>query len=153
MKFRKQKQNNPSDNEEKEMTFWDHLEELRGVLIHGAIALVLMTVVAIAFKEFLFDQIVLAPKNSDFITYRILCKMGKMLSMTSLCFDASSLHLINISLAGQFTSHMLVSFIAACIVTSPYIIWQFWRFIKPGLTEEEIKHTSGAVWIISSLFI
>jgi sec-independent protein translocase protein TatC len=153
MKSRDNQQNKSSENEEKEMTFWDHLEELRGVLIHGVIALVLTTIVAIAFKEFLFDHIVLAPKNSDFITYRILCKIGKMLSMTSLCFDTSSLQLINISLAGQFTSHMLVSFIAGCIVSSPYIIWRFWRFIKPGLTEEEIRHTRGAVWVISSLFI
>jgi sec-independent protein translocase protein TatC len=153
MKARNQEKNNPLQIEEKEMTFWDHLDELRGVLIHSVIAVILTTIVAIAFKEFLFDQVVLAPKNSDFITYRILCKIGKLLSMNSLCFDTSSLHLINISLAGQFTSHMLISFIAGCIVSSPYIVWEFWRFIKPGLTEDEIKHTRGAVWIISSLFI
>jgi sec-independent protein translocase protein TatC len=153
MKSRDKQENKSSENEDQEMTFWDHLEELRGVLIHGVIALILTTIVAIAFKEFLFDHIVLAPKNSDFITYRVLCKIGKMLSMTSLCFDTSSLHLINISLAGQFTSHMLVSFIAGCIVSSPYIIWKLWRFIKPGLTEEEVRHTRGAVWVITSLFI
>ena len=153
MKKQDQDETTVQDIEEKEMTFWDHLEELRGVLIHGVIAVILTTIVAIIFKEFLFDQVVLAPKNSDFITYRILCKLGKMLSMSSLCFDTSSLHLINISLAGQFTSHMTVSFIAGCIVSSPYIIWRFWKFIKPGLTPEEIKHTRGAVAIISSLFL
>jgi sec-independent protein translocase protein TatC len=137
----------------KEMTFWEHLEELRSVLIRSVVVLLLMTVVAIFFKEFLFDKIVLAPKNSDFITYRVLCHIGKWLSWSALCFDTSSLHLINISLAGQFTSHMTVSFIAACIVTSPYVIWELWRFVKPGLTENEVRNTRGAVTVISSLFI
>jgi sec-independent protein translocase protein TatC len=153
MDDRNQQAKHNNGSQEQEMTFWDHLEELRGVLIHGVVAIILTTIVAIIFKEFLFDQVVLAPKNSDFITYRVLCKLGKLLSMNSLCLDTSSLHLINISLAGQFTSHMMVSFVAGCIVSSPYIIWKFWRFIKPGLTEEEVKHTRGAVAVISSLFI
>jgi len=112
-----------------------------------------MTIIAFTFKRILFDYIVLAPKESDFITYQLLCKLGKFLSISSLCFDTGSIHLINISLAGQFTSHITISFIAGCIVSSPYIVWEFWRFIKPGLTEEEKKNTTGVVFIISSLFI
>jgi len=153
MKAQDQKKNKDLHSEEKEMTFWDHLDELRGVLVHSVIAVVVMTILAIVFKEFLFDHVILAPKNSDFITYRVLCRIGKLLSMQSLCFDTSSIHLINISLAGQFTSHMMVSLIAGGIVSSPYIVWEFWRFIKPGLSEQEIKHTRGAVFFISSLFI
>ncbi len=137
----------------KEMTFWEHLDELRAVLIRSVAVLLVLTIAAIVFKEFLFDKVVLAPKNADFITYRVLCRLGKFLSMNSLCFDTSTLHLININLAGQFTSHMTVSFVAACIVTSPYIVWELWRFIKPGLTQQEKQHTRGAVLIISGLFI
>ncbi|MCX6252753.1 MAG: twin-arginine translocase subunit TatC [Bacteroidetes bacterium] len=138
---------------EKEMTFWEHLDELRGVLIRSLIAVVVLTIVAFSFKNILFDYIVLAPKDPDFITYRLLCRLGTFLSISSLCFDTGPIHLINISLAGQFTSHITISFIAGCIVGSPYIIWEFWRFIKPGLTEDERKNTRGVVFIISSLFI
>jgi sec-independent protein translocase protein TatC len=136
-----------------EMTFWEHLDEFRSVLIRGIIAFMLLSIVAFSFKHILFDYIILGPKNSDFITYRVLCKLGKFFGVNSLCMDTSSLHLININLAGQFMTHMTTSFIAGFIVASPYIIWEFWRFVKPGLTETEQKNTRGAVLVISSLFL
>jgi sec-independent protein translocase protein TatC len=138
---------------EKEMSFWEHLDELRALLFRCIIAIIVTMICAFIFKEFLFDHIILAPKNSDFITYRVLCKLGKLISMNSLCFDTTSLNLININLAGQFLSHMTVSIVAGFIISTPYIIWEFWRFIKPGLTPLEIRHTRGAVFIISSLFL
>jgi sec-independent protein translocase protein TatC len=142
-----------NDHPEKEMSFWDHLDELRALLFRSIIAVVVAMITAFVFKEFLFDHVILAPKNSDFITYRVLCKLGKLISVNSLCFDTASLNLINISLAGQFMSHMTVSLVAGFIVATPYIIWEFWRFVKPGLTPVEIKYTRGAVLIISSLFL
>ena len=138
---------------EREMTFWEHLDELRGVLIRGIIAIAVVTIVAFSFKNILFDVIILGPKNSDFITYRVLCKLGKMISMNSLCLDTTSLHLINISLAGQFMAHITTSIIAGFVVASPYIFWEFWRFVKPGLTDTERKSTRGAVLVISTLFL
>ena len=147
--------NRPDDEEsqEKEMTFWDHLDALRGAIIRSVIAIFVVSITAFIFKRILFDQIILAPKNNDFITYRILCKLGKMLSIDSFCFDTTSIKLININLAGQFTSHMMISIIAGLIVASPYIVWELWRFLKPGLTENERKYTRGAVLIISMLFL
>jgi sec-independent protein translocase protein TatC len=136
-----------------EMTFWEHLDAFRSVLIRGIIAFIVLSIVAFSFKHILFDYVILAPKNNDFITYRVLCKLGKMMGMNSFCLDTSSLHLINISLAGQFMAHMTTSFIAGFIVASPYIIWEFWRFVKPGLTPSEQKNTRGAVLVISSLFL
>jgi len=136
----------------KEMTFWDHLEVLRGSIMRSVIAIVAVSITAFIFKKILFDQVILAPKNNDFITYRILCRIGKMLSTDSFCFDTSSINLININLAGQFMAHMMISLIAGLIVASPYVVWEFWRFIKPGLTEHERKNTRGAVLIISMLF-
>lgn len=135
------------------MTFWEHLDELRGALIRSIIAIIILTIIAIVFKKVLFDYVILAPKDPDFITYRILCKLGKMISVNALCPDTAALHLININLAGQFMSHMTVSLIAGFIVASPYIVWEFWRFISPGLTDIERKNTRGAVLIISLLFI
>ena len=139
--------------EVREMTFWEHLDELRGVLIRSIIAIVIITIVAFSLKHILFDYIILGPKNSDFITYRVLCKLGKFLGMNSFCLDTSSIHLINISLAGQFMAHMTTSIITGLIVTSPYIIWELWRFIAPGLSPAERKNTRGAVFVISFLFL
>lgn len=138
---------------EEEMTFWEHLDELRGILVRSLIAVFAVSIVAFVFKEFLFDEVILAPKDPDFITYRILCWIGKKISVDSLCLDTSSLHLININLAGQFMSHMTISMIAGVIVAMPYIVWEFWKFIRPGLTESERKKTRGVVVIVSILFL
>jgi sec-independent protein translocase protein TatC len=140
-------------NEEKEMTFWEHLDELRGVLVRSIIAIAILAIVAFAFKHFLFENIILAPRDPDFITYRILCSLGKMLSLDALCPDTVPFQVININLAGQFMSHMTVSLVAAFMVASPYIVWELWRFIRPGLTKKERKSTRGAVGVISMLFI
>jgi sec-independent protein translocase protein TatC len=109
--------------------------------------------VAFAFKDILFDTIILGPKSKDFITYRLLCKLGKALAMPSLCVDPSSFQIININLAGQFLAHMNISLIAGLILALPYILWELWRFIKPGLTEKEVRASRGAIFVIFLLFI
>ncbi|MGE5423719.1 MAG: twin-arginine translocase subunit TatC [Syntrophothermus sp.] len=139
--------------EEDEMTFWDHLEELRGVLIRSAVAVVVLSIVAFSFKHILFDYVVLGPGREDFITYRVLCHLGKMISVDSFCFDVHTLKFINITLAGQFVSHMTIALIAGIIMASPFIVYQFWRFIRPALTDQEKNRSKGVVFIISSLFI
>jgi len=139
--------------EEQEMTFWEHLEEFRGTLWRILIAVLITSIAAFAFKEILFDDILLAPKSKHFITYQVFCRIGEWLSMPSLCIDPSQFQLININLAGQFTSHMNISLVAGLIVALPYVLWELWRFIKPGLTETEVRQSRGAVTIISLLFI
>lgn len=135
------------------MTFWEHLDELRSTLIWSIAAIALCGVVAFIYKEILFDHILLAPKEKSFITYRLLCKLADLTSIPSLCMDPSSFQIININLAGQFMSHMTISMVAGLIVAMPFVVWQFWRFIKPGLTETEIRHTRGGVFVISLLFL
>jgi sec-independent protein translocase protein TatC len=144
---------NHKETEEEGLTFWEHLDEFRGVLVRSVIAVVVLTIVAFSFKGILFDHVLLAPKNADFITYRILCKIGNFFSVGFLCLEPSSIKLININLAGQFMSHMTIAFMTGFLVASPYIVWEFWRFIKPGLTAEERKNTRGAVAVISGLFL
>ena len=139
--------------EEKEMTFWEHLDELRGTLWRILIAILVTSIAAFAFKEVLFDDIILAPKSKTFITYRAFCKLGDWLSMPSLCIDPSHFQLININLAGQFTTHMNISLVAGLIIALPYVLWELWRFIKPGLNDKEIRSSRGAVSIISILFL
>jgi sec-independent protein translocase protein TatC len=148
------KKEHPGEQEtEKEMTFWEHLDELRGTLWRILIAILVTSIAAFSFKEVLFDEIILAPKSKTFITYRVFCRLSEWLSMPSLCIDPSQFHLININLAGQFTSHMNISLVAGLILALPYVLWELWRFIKPGLNQQEIRSSRGAVIIISFLFI
>jgi len=137
----------------REMTFWEHLDELRSTLVWSMVAIAVCGITAFIFKEILFDHIILAPKEKSFITYRLLCKLADVASMPSLCIDPSSFQIININLAGQFMSHMTISLVAGLIIAMPFVLWQFWRFIKPGLTDKEVKHTRGGVFIISLLFL
>ena len=136
-----------------EMTFWEHLDELRGTLWRIVIALLVASIVAFVFKNVLFDDIILAPKSKSFITYRLFCQLGEWLSMPSLCIDPSQFQLINITLAGQFTAHMNISLVAGLMIALPYALWELWRFIKPGLNDQEIRNSRGAVTIITALFL
>jgi sec-independent protein translocase protein TatC len=140
-------------DEEAEMSFWEHLDELRGTLWRILIAVLVTSIAAFAFKDILFDDIILAPKSRTFITYRVFCKLGDLLNLPSLCIDPSQFQLININLAGQFTSHMNISLVAGLIIALPYILWELWRFVKPGLNDQEVRSSRGAVFIISFLFI
>jgi sec-independent protein translocase protein TatC len=135
------------------MSFWDHLDALRGHMFRSALAIVVLAIVAFLNRAFIFDRIILAPKDSGFITNRLLCRMGEWMSVPSLCPGNLDLKIININLSGQFTTHMYISFFAGMVVAAPYIIWEIWRFIRPALYEKEKKHSSGAVMSMSLLFV
>ena len=138
---------------EVEMSFWDHLDALRGHLFRSAIAIVVLAIVAFINREFIFDQLILAPKDPEFITNRLLCHLGVLTNIPSLCLGNFDLKIININLSGQFTTHMYISFFAGLIVAAPYVIWEIWRFIKPALYDKERKNSRGAVFSMSLLFI
>ena len=126
------------------MTFWDHLEELRRVLFRIAAVVVSLMLLAFLFKEELF-AVVLAPKSSDFLTYQLFGCMADWLSMPGLKPDPFNAQLINTQLAGQFITHMTVSFYAGLIVASPYVIYQLFRFVSPALYENERKYSLRVV--------
>ena len=111
------------------MTFWDHLDELRSVIIRVLVITVLAGAVAFCLKEQLF-AVVLAPRTSDFITYRL---MG---------VEPFSIHLMNTGLTEQFMIHLKTAMYAGVLVVSPYIIWQFFRFISPALYDNERKYAT-----------
>lgn len=135
-----------------DMTFWDHADVLRRYLIRAVLAIVVCAVVAFCYKSFVFDTVILAPSQSSFITYRILCKLASLVNIPELCVTHIPMELINIEIGGQFRYHMLISFIAGIIVAFPFIVFQFWMFIKPALTEKEQHYSRGMVFYISSLF-
>jgi sec-independent protein translocase protein TatC len=138
---------------EAEMSFWEHLEELRWHLFRAVLVLFLLAIAAFIFREFIFDQVILAPKNPDFVTYRILCRLGELISVDSLCLGDIDLKIINITMAGQFTTHLYISFITALVVAFPYVIWEIWSFVRPALLPKEKKYSRGAVFFSTLLFI
>lgn len=139
-------------NKEKKMTFWQHLEELRWVIIYSFISILIGSTVSFIFKNFVFNSIILAPKNPDFITNDLLCRLSDILSIKSICINSHPLEIINIDLAGQFYIHIFISITTGVIISAPIILWLLWRFIKPALLEKEKKHTKGTVLITSILF-
>jgi sec-independent protein translocase protein TatC len=135
------------------MSFWGHLEELRGHLVRSAIAIFLMAIVAFIAKDIIFDYVILAPKEPWFVTNKLFCRLAEILSSPALCINQVPVQLINIDMAGQFKTHILVSVVAGLIVAFPYVIWEFWRFIKPALHDNERSNSRGAVAVTSLLFL
>lgn len=138
---------------EEEMTFLEHLEELRWHLVRSILSIVILGIIAFVFNEIIFDTILIAPKSPDFFTNDMLCSLGDLVGVKSLCINSKPFEIININMSGQFTTHIMVSLIAGFIVSFPYIFWEFWRFIMPALYPDEKKHAGGAVFFSSLLFI
>jgi len=152
----KQKKGGKADGE---MSFLEHLEELRWHIIRSIISIVAMMIVAFIFKNILFDHVILAPKSSTFITNRLLCQFSHFLASHMefknpdiLCINTRELHLINIKMSGQLTTHITVALVAGLILASPFVINEFWKFFKPALHSNEAKHARGAVLSTTGLF-
>ncbi|MEL0240782.1 MAG: twin-arginine translocase subunit TatC, partial [Flavobacteriaceae bacterium] len=136
-----------------EMSFLDHLEELRWHLIRSILAIMIVAVFAFVFKGFIFDTIIFGPKNMNFPTYHFFCQIATFFGVTSdFCADSLPFTLQNRTMAGQFSAHIWTSIWAGIIVGFPYLLWELWRFISPGLYENERKHSRGCIIVASSLF-
>ncbi len=136
-----------------EMSFLGHLEELRWHLIRAFIAILAFGVLAFIFYNIIFDYIILAPKTPTFITNIYLCDFGKLIGSTKLCINSKPFQIININMAGQFSTHIMVSIYAGFIIAFPYVFWEIWRFLKPALYNNEEQQTKGAVFFTSLLFM
>ena len=135
-----------------ELSFWGHIDALRGHLFRIVVAVLIISVVLFCYPEFLFDTVVFGPIHSDFITYRAFCKLSHMLNLgNQLCFGTYTFKLQSLGLADQFTSHMWIAFIGGVIICSPYILFELVRCIKPALTDKE-KNASLA-FILSFTFL
>ena len=126
-----------------QMSFLEHLEELRWRVIKAAIAILAFAVLAFVFKGVVFDQIILAPKNTTFITYRTLCSLSRLLGLGEELCLTSSFSLQNIEMSGQFTSHLVVSIVAGIIISFPYVFYQIWSFVARGLVIKNAAQPKG----------
>ena len=139
--------------QDKEMSFLDHLEIFRWHLIRAAIAILFFAIIAFIFKDIVFDVILLGPKDPKFPTYRALCTISQYLGFQdALCLTESPFSLMNISMSGQFSTHITTSIFAGFIIAFPYVFWELWRFIHPALHTNETTIVRGIVFFSSVLF-
>lgn len=139
--------------EEKEMAFLDHLEELRWHVVRSVAAIFIMMILAFVFTGFIFDEIIFAPSEPTFITFRWLCRLGEITGVDGLCVTEIPMKLQSRFLMGQFTMQLTSSFVIGLCVAFPYVVWELWRFVSPGLYNREKKGSRGAVFYVSFLFL
>jgi sec-independent protein translocase protein TatC len=139
-------------NEEKEMSFLDHLEELRWHHIRSLAAVIVFTIVAFVSARWIFENVVFAPARPDFPTFKVLCKLGDAIGYEGLCITDIPFKVQSRNMTGQFTMHIMASFIIGLMIAFPYVCWEVWRFVKPGLQVKERKYSRGAVAAVSVLF-
>jgi sec-independent protein translocase protein TatC len=143
-----------AEEKEKEMSFLEHLEELRWHLIRSLIAIVVLMVVAFIYTSWIFDHIVFAPARADFITFQYLCEFGKWTGAEeALCVKELPFKIQSRYMTGQFTMQITSAFIMGLIVAFPYVFWEIWRFVRPGLYSKEKLVARGAVAAVSGLFL
>lgn len=148
MALRRRVNKDKEGQNEKEMGFFDHLEALRWHIIRSLIAIVTFGLIIFLNKDFVFRRIIFAPRYDDFWTYRFMCSFGDWL-----CIKPTPFLVITRDLAEKFTTHITVSFVLGLVVAFPYVFWEFWRFIRPGLYPKEQKAARGIVLVCSLLFI
>ena len=137
-----------------EMSFLDHLEDLRWHLIRCTIAIVIAGIIAFCVPHILFDVIIFGPTEMSFPTYQWLCEMSQVIGIedTTFCADRFPFDLQNRNVAGQFSAHIWTAIYAGFILAFPYVLYQLWRFISPGLKPNERKNSRGFIVIASLLF-
>lgn len=147
--FNKRKKNTDTA----EMSFIDHLEELRWHIIRSVIAVLIGAVIVFIYSDFVVNDILFAPTRSDFIAARWLCRFGHSIGIgDTLCFQQIEAKFLETTMTGQFIASFTLAFIGGFIIAFPYIFWEFWKFVKPALSENELKKTRGVIFWVSLLF-
>ena len=139
--------------EPEEMSFMGHLEALRWHLMRSVIVWLVAAIVIFIFRDWVYDNIILAPSSETFITYETLCRFGHWLGIgDSLCMPPVKIKFLVTQVNGTFTSALSIAMIGAVIIAFPYIFWELWRFIKPALSTKEKKYARGSIFWVSLCF-
>ena len=136
-----------------EMSFIDHLEELRWHLIRSIVAIIVGAIIVLIFARDVVENILMAPTRPDFISSLWLCNLGKNIGIGDvLCFPPIQATFLENKMTGQFIAYFTMGFMGGIVVAFPYIFWEFWRFVKPALSRKELRQTRGIIFWVSSLF-
>ena len=135
------------------MSFLEHLEELRWHIIRSLISVVLCALICFIFKDFIFDTVIFGPKKMSFPTYKFLCKASNLIGVeTTFCLSEFPFIIQNRTMTGQFSAHVMTSLISGFIISFPYVLFEFWKFISPGLLKNEKVKSKVFIFISSLLF-
>jgi sec-independent protein translocase protein TatC len=132
--------------EEKEMSFLDHLEELRWRLVRSAIAIVIVAIFLWIFKTWIMENVLLILRSPNFITYRMMCEWF------GICTEEINFDMQSIEMSGQFSYALMMSIMGGFVIAFPYVFFQLWSFIKPGLKQAERNAAKGIIFWVSMLF-
>lgn len=135
-----------------QMTFVDHLDALRAHLFRSVLAIIAGAILVAVYNNFVIHRILMGPTNADFPTYGLLCKVGQFLHLKSLCLQGTAIKMQSTNMSTQFSMFFSVILIGGFIVAFPFVFREFWRFVKPALTKEELRNTSGVIFWVSLLF-
>ena len=136
-----------------EMSFIDHLEALRWHLVRSVIAVVVCAIVIFIFAKEVVNTIILGPAHREFITYSALCNIGHKLHLgNTLCMGDFVIKFQSNAMTEQFMTTFTIAFVGGFVIAFPYVFWEFWRFIRPALSNKEVKRTSGIIFWVSVLF-
>ena len=140
-------------DQQKEMSFLGHLEELRWHLVRSAAAIFIIAIVLFVFQKQVYESFLLAHRKPDFITYQLFCDFFQFFGMeSSFCNVEFKDNLLSLKPTQQLMNSIWSSLILGIIISFPYILWEIWRFVSPGLTKNEIKKSRGFIFIASFLF-
>ena len=142
-----------SKTEPQEMSFFDHIDELRSHLMRMVIAWLVAAIAIFINIDWIYDNIILAPANETFVTYGALCRFGQWLHLgNSFCMPPIKINFQVTEVNGTFSSAMNISMIGGIIAAFPYIFWELWRFVKPALSAKEKKYGRGSIFWVSLCF-
>ncbi len=139
-------------NEQAEMTFIDHLEELRWHIIRSLIAIIIGSIIVGFNITYVVDQIFMGPVHKEFITYKWLCQIGNWIHIPDLCMNNFNLRFQSNAMTEQFLMTFTIAFTAGFILAFPYVFWELWKFVRPALSDKEKRGTAGVIAWISILF-
>lgn len=135
------------------MSFIDHLEELRWHVIRSIIGILVGAIVIFIYSDYVVDHILFAPTTPDFVSARWLCRLGNFIGIgDALCFKPINAKFLETTMTGQFIASFTLAFIGGFIVAFPYVFWEFWKFVRPALSEKELRKTRGVIFWVSLLF-
>jgi sec-independent protein translocase protein TatC len=146
---------NKKNNDSEEMTFVDHLEALRGHIIRSILAILIMAIAIFINIDWMYDTIIMGPIRNDFVSYRALCNFSHYLHIgNALCLPPipPGYKLLGMTVSGPFMAAIQIGITGGFIAAFPFIFWEFWKFVKPALSDKELKYSRNAIFWVSFLF-
>lgn len=141
------------DSKQKNMGFFDHIDELRSRLVKIAYLIIIATIAAFVYVDVLFDKIIMAPFTAGFWGYKFFCKAGRMImNDDALCWDPPPLMMQSMQVQGQFVSAFKIALVAGFIISFPFVVRQLWLFVKPALNKREVRRVQRSLFVVSLLF-